>query len=136
MNTFRKIKHFTLTEIVLPLGDRIWNTRSHYFYHQIKKMNIWSPDDVKRWQEEQLRSLIQHHYQNTPYYTRLFDKEGLKPEDIVCLEDLHKIPAVNKTIIYEHYDDFIPDNLSEIPYKKGSTGGSVSPLKYFLDLHM
>ena len=134
MNPIRKVRHFALTEIVLPLGDRFWKTQSHYFYHLIRNMNSWSGGEVIKWQEKQLRCLIDHHYQNTPYYTRLFDTEGIKPEDIRCLEDIKKIPPVNKSIFYEHYDEFIPGNLSEIPHKKGSTGGSVSPLKYFLDL--
>jgi phenylacetate-CoA ligase len=37
-----------------------------------------------------------HAYKNVPYYRKLFDREGLKPDDIQTIDDLSKIPITSK----------------------------------------
>lgn len=57
--------------------------------------------DVKRekivaFQNKQLRRLINHAYNNVPYYRNLFDRNGLKPNDIQSVADLPAIPITSK----------------------------------------
>lgn len=132
---FSRLKEFFLLEIAIPLGDKLMKTQTHKYYHLIRRMGSWSREEVCEWQLSHLQRLIKHHYENTPYYTKLFKRLGLLPGDIATLEDLKKIPPLNKSIIYDNYEDFIPRNIDSITHKKGATGGSVSPLKYLLSLN-
>lgn len=60
-------------------------------------MNQWrSPAELKKIQENKLKRLIYHAYENVPYYRRLFDSVKLKPTDIKTLPDLTKIPMTSK----------------------------------------
>ena len=77
-------------------------------------MNTWSRRMVVEWQNEKLKQFIKHAYEHTIYYRELFDSLGLSPTDITCLEDLKKIPIIDKNTIRKRYNDLIPDNISEL----------------------
>lgn len=48
------------------------------------------------YQNKQLHLLVRHAYQNVPYYRKLFECHGLKPDDIRTVEDLSAIPITSK----------------------------------------
>lgn len=120
--------------IILPLAEKIKGTKATYWYRKIQEMQSWSKAEIYDWQESQMRAFIQHAYQHTIYYRNLFDSLGLKPEDIQHMEDLKKIPIVTKEIVNAHYEEFVPNNIASIPYRKGRTGGtSGKPMLYLYD---
>jgi len=47
-------------------------------------------------QNRRLRQLVQHAYKAVPYYRKLFDQNGLEPEDIRTIADLPRIPVTSK----------------------------------------
>lgn len=51
---------------------------------------------MRRFQSRQLRALVRHAYARVPYYRRLFQKVGLRPEHIRGLDDLPKIPLTSR----------------------------------------
>jgi len=53
-------------------------------------------DEIIAFQNTRLRRLITHAYENFPYYRRLFDHNGLKPDDIRSVADLRVIPITAK----------------------------------------
>jgi phenylacetate-CoA ligase len=48
------------------------------------------------YQEERLRAIVHHAYERVPYYRRLFDAHGLRPQHIRTLADLTKIPITSR----------------------------------------
>jgi phenylacetate-CoA ligase len=53
-------------------------------------------EEIVAFQNRQLRRLISHAYKNVPYYRKLFDRIGLKPNDIQSVSDLSAIPVTSK----------------------------------------
>lgn len=53
-------------------------------------------EDIVAFQNERLRLLVRHAYQNVPYYRRLLDGRGVKPGDIRSVADLPAIPITSK----------------------------------------
>jgi phenylacetate-CoA ligase len=53
-------------------------------------------DKIVAFQNKQLRRLITHAYENVPYYRKLFDRNGLRPNDIQSVADLSAIPITSK----------------------------------------
>jgi phenylacetate-CoA ligase len=51
---------------------------------------------VAAFRDRALRSLVAHAYRRVPYYRRLFDRHGLRPEDIRSVADLPAIPITTK----------------------------------------
>ena len=111
------------------VGDRT-------FYPTYKKLiqNQWKTyEELKEEQQKQLRNMINFAYKNVPYYHKLFDDLKLSPDDIKNVEDLEKLPIVNKEIIKHNWDDFKPVNLIKLKYYERTTGGSTgTPFKYRL----
>ncbi|GAB2771870.1 phenylacetate--CoA ligase family protein [Rhabdobacter roseus] len=135
MIDIRRVKRFLLLEVGLPLADFRFGTQAHTTYHQIREMNEWSKEQIKAWQDQKVRELVEHYYTNTVYYRNLLDSMGLTPADIQTREDLVKIPPITKEIIKENYNGLIPANIQKIPHKQATTGGSSGKtLKYLLDL--
>jgi phenylacetate-CoA ligase len=53
-------------------------------------------DEILAFQNQQLRKLVAHAYQNVVYYRRLFDRVGVKPQDIRSVADLSILPVTSK----------------------------------------
>lgn len=54
---------------------------------------------MQDFQAARLKALVQHAYQNVPYYRSAFDRAGLKPEQIRTLADLERIPFTYRTTL-------------------------------------
>lgn len=128
------VDEFIRFRVIWPLADQVMGTCAIKWYKQIERMSQWSKEEVGNWQNVQLQKFVQHAYDHTAFYHQLFDSLKLKPSDITNAEDLKVLPIVNKSIINEHHDDFIPDNLHQFRYRPGKTGGTTGePMFYFCD---
>jgi phenylacetate-CoA ligase len=54
------------------------------------------PQELKELQDNKLRRLVRHAYAKVPYYRRLFDSAGVRPQDIICVEDLPRLPVTSR----------------------------------------
>jgi phenylacetate-CoA ligase len=54
------------------------------------------PAELRALQESKLRAVIEHAYENVPYYQTLFRSAGLTPQDVRTLEDLRQVPITSK----------------------------------------
>ena len=118
----------------MPLTDRFRGTMIRQFWTRIESMSSWSPGEIRNWQTEKLKKLINHVYHHTRYYKELFNKLGLRPDDFKDITDLQKLPVLTKMDIINNSDRLTPDNLNEFIYKNVATGGSTGvPLKYRID---
>ena len=53
-------------------------------------------EEIIAFQNKQLCRLIYYAYENVPYYHKLFDRNGIKPNDIQTVSDLSIIPNTSK----------------------------------------
>jgi phenylacetate-CoA ligase len=82
---------------------------------------------VQDFQSRRLRRLVRHSYQNVPFYRRLYDAHGVRPESIRGIEDLSRLPIIEKADLLNVP---VSERISEgsahanlIPYRtSGSTG--------------
>ena len=119
--------------VIYPLAEQVKGTNSMEWYHRIQEMNTWSREEIRVWQNEQLRHLVDQAYNHTVYWKRIFDDRGLKPEDIRTLSDLQKLPILTKDEIRTHYNEMMPDNITSIKHRKGQTGGTTGEPMHYLD---
>ena len=71
-----------------------------YYQPEIETMPV---EEIKKLQSEKLVAQVQHVYAHVPYYRDLMDKKGVRPEDIHGIEDLHKLPFIEKSDLRETY---------------------------------
>jgi len=106
------IRNIITENIILPLSDLVLGHSINKHLRFLLKSQYWTKDEIDYYQNRQLRKLIFHSYNYVEYYRELFDKLGLKPDDIKSKNDLHKIPILTKEDIKrEGLDKFIYGNL-------------------------
>jgi phenylacetate-CoA ligase len=93
-------------------------------YNFLKESQWWSREKLEEYQMQQLSQLLNHAYENVPYYQRVFDERGLKPKDIQNLDDLRKLPYLTKEIIQENLPELVARNYPESKLQYVTTGGS------------
>ncbi len=71
-----------------------------YYQPEIETMPV---EEIKKLQSEKLVKQVKHVYENVPYYRDLMDKKGVKPEDVHGIEDLYKLPFIEKSDLRETY---------------------------------
>jgi len=62
--------------------------------------------EIRAFQEEKLRELIDYVGANSPYYRRVFRNYKISSSDIKSLEDLAKLPVTTKEDLQQFNDDF------------------------------
>jgi phenylacetate-CoA ligase len=96
---------------------------------QLKSLKTRPLPQVQADQLDRLRKLVQHAYQNTPFYRQQFEASGVGPHDLRGLADLAKFPLLTKDLIRANKEAMICRSFpaSQLVAKKtsGSTGVSV-----------
>ena len=72
----------------------------NYFNKNIETMSV---DQIKSLQSERLVEQVKFVYENVEFYKNKMDENGIKPEDIKGIEDLHKLPFITKDDLRDQY---------------------------------
>jgi phenylacetate-CoA ligase len=90
--------------------------------------------EVCELQTEQLQRLIRHCYDNVPYYASLLRDLKLHPRDFRTLEDLGKIPVLEKEIVRRAPEQFHAVNFLRQPREMvGTSGTTGTTLRIWVD---
>jgi len=84
----------------------------------------FEPSKITMVQNLKLQRLIHYSFHHIKYYRELFEREGIKPEQIKTAGDLVKIPLLTKEELRSRFWDFLPAELPgcRISRTSGSTG--------------
>ena len=86
-------------------------------------------EQIKALQSERLVKQVQHVYDHVEYYRKKMDEQGVSPQDIHGVEDLHKLPFLTKEDLRQAYPyGLLAKPLSEcvrIQSTSGTTGRRV-----------
>lgn len=72
----------------------------NYYQPEIETMPL---PQLQALQSERLVAQVRHVYDNVEFYRNKMDEAGVKPEDIHGIEDLHKLPFINKDDLRDQY---------------------------------
>jgi phenylacetate-CoA ligase len=123
-------------QILLPLGDLFYGSEISRQWKFLCRTEYLSYQQILEIQNDKLKSLVKHAYESVPYYHKLFDGLGLKPEAVQNKDDLCKIPVLTKEIIRDNYDDMFSKAIDPKRFRKSSSGGSTGvPLQFCMDSH-
>ncbi len=99
---------------------------NHYFQPENETMPA---EQIKALQSERLVKQVQHVYDHVEYYRKKMDEQGVSPQDIHGVEDLHKLPFLTKEDLRQAYPyGLLAKPLSEcvrIQSTSGTTGRRV-----------
>jgi phenylacetate-CoA ligase len=94
----------------------------------------WMPSDkIRKIQIDRLQSLLLYANRAIPYYRKIMNRHKIKPEDVNQIEQLQRLPILNKEIINEHLEDLLNPNFSGKYYKNTSSGSTGHPVNFYDD---
>ncbi|MDD1742578.1 MAG: phenylacetate--CoA ligase [Methanotrichaceae archaeon] len=73
---------------------------SGYWDPHVERMPL---EDLRMLQEDRLKLIVRYVYDHSSFYRHRFDKAGIEPSDINCLDDLAKLPFTQKSDLRDTY---------------------------------
>jgi phenylacetate-CoA ligase len=70
-------------------------------------------EGIEAIQLKRLKTTLERIYTTVPFYKKVFDKAGVKPTDIKCLDDLQRLPFTTKQDLRDNY----PYDMFAVPMK-------------------
>jgi len=97
--------------------------RTYYHSYRALKRQT-SPEKITETRNAKLKRLISYSYNNIKYYRELFERHGIKTNDIKTAKDLVKLPVLTKEKLRKRFWDFLPRELPpcRVTRTSGSTG--------------
>lgn len=124
------LQNIILSGFSLLLDRQRYGGKFGEFKKLLNKSQWYSPQQLREYQEEKLKELIEYSYAHVAYYRQLMDERNLKPSDIVCIDDLKKLPILTRDDIKNNFDALLSDEYKMDSVKKGHTSGTTgSPLE-------
>ena len=121
--------------VVVAEGWRTYRARFGAPYHraltELRRTDFATPEEVRAGQERQLAQMVTWAATTVPYYRDLFRKEGIDPASIRSLEDLPRIPILDKETVRARTLDFRSEEIPSrdiIPGHTSGTTGTAMPL--------
>ena len=114
---------FLHEHIILPMSDLLRGEQVHTYLRLLREAELWTDEQMKEFQQRQLRSLLIYAEKEVPYYHDWFFDNGLTSADV----NIDELPIVNKEIMRrEGVDRFssirFPDKKRILTRSGGSTG--------------
>jgi phenylacetate-CoA ligase len=97
------------------LGRKLAKVRNSEHYYRVldelEQRDGWSRERLLEYQRLQIRRMLEHASEHVPYYRELFSACGIDPALIHNVEDLAKIPILEKAEVRAHWRSFIDERL-------------------------
>lgn len=115
---------------IYKIGERLRNPSISIWFPFLKESEKWTIASLEAYQLKKLQQLVTVAYENSTYYKNSFDAWGIKPSDIQRLEDLKKLPIINKKDLL-NFNKEIHTNLTfKKLFQANTSGTSGQSLKF------
>ena len=85
-----------LSKVLYPGWERLRGRDTYELLAYVQRTERASRDEQAALQTGGLRRVLRHAYRHTAYYRQRFDAAGVSPEDVRSLDDLARIPLLEK----------------------------------------
>ncbi|MBM3213692.1 phenylacetate--CoA ligase family protein [Candidatus Poribacteria bacterium] len=101
---------------------------------QFRAACTWNRDQTEAYQLDVLRSLLEHARQRVPFYRDLFRRHGWHADSFGSLDDLRRLPALDKVALSDDRMRFVADDCPPQRLTYMTTSGSTGiPFGFYLE---
>ena len=122
---------FLYSKVLFPAYEGVRGRQTHQLFHAAEARQWWSIEQLRDWQWQEITRLVRHVYEHTAWYRRVFERLGLRPEDIQTLADFQRLPPICKDEIRQSRDEMVATNPLGPLYAERTGGSTGVPLRYF-----
>jgi phenylacetate-CoA ligase len=120
-----------ISRVMFPLHERIKRHDTVAVREAMEASQWWDAERLKDLQLSRLRKLLIHAGEHVPYYRALFATLGFVPEEVRSLQDLERLPLLDKAAIRTNTDAMKADGARNLA--RFNTGGSSGqPLIFYI----
>jgi phenylacetate-CoA ligase len=94
----------------------------------LRDTETWSPASLRDLQVGLLRRLIRHAHRHTAFYRELLEERDLLPEDFTSVDDLAKLPLLDRTTLRASLDARTTNAPPSVAITKTTSGSSGQPV--------
>jgi phenylacetate-CoA ligase len=117
--------------LLFPLHELAKGHRTVAVRRELERTQWLAPDELAAYQRTRLGAFIQDVYARVPYVRRLFDSQGLVPTDIRAVDDLRRLPLMEKGTIRDNAEALKARDARGL--SRFNTGGSSGePLVFYI----
>ncbi len=106
---YERLPVFLQNAVCTAAGVQIIRSRYNRTFREILEFldesQWWPLDRLQAYQDEALRKIVRHAYEQVPYYREVMEARRLKPEDIRTTADLAKFPVLEKQTVRNRHAD-------------------------------
>ena len=93
----------------------------------------WDAGRIREYQLAELRRMLTLAYEKTEYYRQTFRSVGFQPGDLKSLEDLERLPTIDKVAVRENWERMLTRPITDRSVDVVTTGGtSGEPMKFYM----
>ena len=110
------------------LHERLLGRPTFRLLRELEESQWWPREQMEALQAERLRDLLATAYAHTPYWREVMDARALKPYDIQDLDDLQRLPLLEKETIRARREEMVwreADRRVRLVRTSGSTNAAL-----------
>ena len=120
-----------ISSVLFPFHEWLKKHDTVKIKQALEKSQWLSTEEILQLQQQRLQQFIAKAVLDVPYYKNLFTQLKLTAEDISSVENLQKLPLLDKTSIRENFTDFKSTQAGAVnPFTTGGSSGT--PLTFLL----
>lgn len=120
-----------ISSALFPLHERLKRHHSPALRRQMEESQWWPAERLQALQLARLRQLLTHAEAKVPYYRKLFAEIGFKAGDVRSINDLSRLPFLDKAAIRANTDALKSEDAENLA--RFNTGGSSGePLIFYI----
>jgi phenylacetate-CoA ligase len=126
----KKILGVGLSAVPLPylLGGQFRRWRRF-----AQEADRWDAERIREYQLAELRRVLTLAYEKTEYYRQTFRSVGFQPGDLKALEDLERLPTIDKVSVRENWERMLTRPVESSGIDLVTTGGtSGEPMRFYM----
>lgn len=116
--------------ILNPFFEKVIKKRKALDYRKfLEGSQWWTEDQLRRYQWGELQKLLEHAYNQVPFWKSALDEMHLKISDIQTPENFRKLPIIDKSDIRQNKNEMIARNYIGKTWTKATGGSTGIPLE-------
>ena len=114
-----RIRKPIITALIYLSGNKILK-----HLNTIQKLDQTSAENLEQYQITRLKKLLQHAYDNVPFYKPVLEASGVCYRNKINIDKICNIPVLTKDIIRKNFDNLKSRDLSKRNWYFNTSGGS------------
>ena len=121
---------YKIRKIIFKISEIYDNRDIINKYETLKVNTLLNKNEIEDLQLNKLKEILKYAYYNIEFYKDIFDRIGFNVNEVKSLDDLKKLPIIDKQIIINNETKFYNKNLKLIERKTGGSTGSKLKIYY------